>query len=566
MKRPSALFGILVLTLSLGSAPRALASAERPAPPRPSGLTDAQWREDLDFLVKAIIEKHRDPFDRCSRPEFEKAAAALREAIPGLSDPAVVFGLGRLVAMLRDGHSRLAFPIDPVPEWQSSMPVPSSKPAVVFHLLPVSFYLFSDGLYIIAATPSHADLIGSKVAGIGRLGSEAALEAVRPLISYDSEEWTKEIGPHLLQVPEILQACGAVESAARIPLTLERAGTTSKVELGPLLPGAPAAWNTYARINGRAEPLYLRHKDKAFWLQEIPEARCLFIQINEIQDDRTETLAAFAARAAETARRAKCEKLVLDLRLNGGGNNYLGRGLILALLGLEGLNRYGHLFTIIGRSTFSAAINTVSALERWTDTIFVGEPTGNSPSQYGDARKYPLPHGGLVVRLSSVYWRDGSADERRPWIAPDIPAVPSWADYAAGRDPALEAALAYRPPETLLGRLEEKFRWGGTSAMADHYYKYRTDPRTAGISTEGALLDLADFLISNKNPTEAVWALRLCVQDQPGSFRGWLALGKLLVGQGDGKEAVQALKQSLTLKPGDAEASDWLRKSESLVR
>ena len=56
---------------------------------------------------------------------------------------------------------------------------------------------------------------------------------------------------------------------------------------------------------------------------------------------------------------AGVKKVVLDLRLNGGGNNYLNRGLVLALLGAEGLNRYGRVFTIIGRNTFSAAMSLV---------------------------------------------------------------------------------------------------------------------------------------------------------------------------------------------------------------
>ncbi|HSQ79024.1 MAG TPA: hypothetical protein VLN41_00375, partial [Candidatus Bathyarchaeia archaeon] len=80
MRRYPIPVGILVLAFLLVAHPAALPADGRTAIERPSGLTDAQWREDLDFLVKAIIEKHRDPFDRCSRPEFEKAAAALREA------------------------------------------------------------------------------------------------------------------------------------------------------------------------------------------------------------------------------------------------------------------------------------------------------------------------------------------------------------------------------------------------------------------------------------------------------------------------------------------------------
>jgi hypothetical protein len=268
----------------------------------------------------------------------------------------------------------------------------------------------------------------------------------------------------------------------------------------------------------------------------------------------------------DAAKTAGVERIVLDLRLNGGGNNYLNRGLVLALVGDEGLNRYGRLFTIIGRNTFSAAMSLVSALERWTETIFVGEPTGNTPSQYGDARRYVLPHSGLTVRLSSVYWRDAEVNERRPWVAPDIATGAAWADYAAGRDPALDAALAYRAPESLLGQLKEKYRWGGMSAASGHYYRYRNSPGTAAFDTEAALLGMAEFLIAEKKPAEAVGLLQRAVAEYPGSAACLLALGKLLVGQGQGQDALEPLKKVLALKPGDQEAEAWLKKAEELAR
>jgi hypothetical protein len=60
-----------------------------------------------------------------------------------------------------------------------------------FHALPLLFYLFSDGLYIQAAAPDRRDLVGAKVVRIGTKTVEAALEALRPFIHYDSEMWFK---------------------------------------------------------------------------------------------------------------------------------------------------------------------------------------------------------------------------------------------------------------------------------------------------------------------------------------------------------------------------------------
>jgi tetratricopeptide (TPR) repeat protein len=564
--RPPAIrFAVLLLALI------SAASAPLPGVPsgqalRPSGLTDQQWREDLDFLAKTVAEKHRHPFDRLARADLDKAVAALREAIPGLDDHEIVVGMAKIVALLRDGHSRLTLPAGPAADTQSHTPTAAPKKGVFFNALAVRFYLFSDGLHVQTAAPDRRDLVGARVVRIGKMTAEEALEAIRPAVHYDSEMWFKLVGPQYLRIPEILHACGVTADLGPTPVAFEKDGRTTTVVLEPLPPGPEPAWVAWSDVSGTAKPLFLKNPGKPYWYEVLPESKAIYVQVNGIQNDPAESLAAFSARMIDAAKSADVRKLVLDLRLNGGGNNYLNRGLVLALIGAEDLNRYGRLFTIIGRNTFSAAMSLVSALERWTETIFVGEPTGNTPSQYGDAKRFVLPHSGLTVRLSSVYWRDSDVDERRPWVAPDIAAGTSWADFAAGRDPVLAAALAYEAPDSLLEQLKEKFRWGGMEAASSHYFNHRNSPATARINTEPTLLAAADFMMAEKRPAEALRLLQGAVAEYPESAACHLALGKRLVEQGSGQEALAPLKKALTLKPGDAEAAAWLKRAEELIR
>lgn len=48
------------------------------------------------------------------------------------------------------------------------------------------------------------------------------------------------------------------------------------------------------------------------------------------------------------------------------------------------INQRGKLFVIVGRQTFSAAMNGAAEIERHTNAIFVGEPTGSSPNFVGE--------------------------------------------------------------------------------------------------------------------------------------------------------------------------------------
>jgi hypothetical protein len=64
---------------------------------------------------------------------------------------------------------------------------------------------------------------------------------------------------------------------------------------------------------------------------------------------------AFAARLSAFVEANPVERLILDLRLNRGGDGGLNRPLLLAIIRSKKIDQKGRLFTIVGRSTWSAA-------------------------------------------------------------------------------------------------------------------------------------------------------------------------------------------------------------------
>ena len=89
-----------------------------------------------------------------------------------------------------------------------------------------------------------------------------------------------------------------------------------------------------------------------------------------------ESIADFSRRLRALVDTGTVDRLVLDLRLNRGGDGTLNRPLLLSLIKARKLEGPGKLFVIIGRSTFSAAQFLVNQLEAYTDAVFVGEPSG----------------------------------------------------------------------------------------------------------------------------------------------------------------------------------------------
>ena len=70
----------------------------------------------------------------------------------------------------------------------------------------------------------------------------------------------------------------------------------------------------------------------------------------------------------------------------------------------------------------------------------VGEAPGGGLNIYGDVEVVTLPASKIVVLISDRYHERAPGDTRLA-LTPDVPVEVSWADYLAGRDPVLEAAL-----------------------------------------------------------------------------------------------------------------------------
>jgi hypothetical protein len=135
---------------------------------------------------------------------------------------------------------------------------------------------------------------------------------------------------------------------------------------------------------------------------------------------------------------------VIDIRWNGGGNTFLSQHLLHHLIASKRLSRRVALFVIIGRLTFSAAQNTVTAIERETNAIFVGEPTGSRPNFIGEQIGFELPYSKMRANVADLFWQTSWPMDHRTWTAPDIYAPPAFAAYRRNQDPALDAILALR--------------------------------------------------------------------------------------------------------------------------
>jgi tetratricopeptide (TPR) repeat protein len=394
--------------------------------PKHAFTREEGWRYDLDYLL-AEIKRLNASYSRQPLPEpVQQAADRLRERISTLSDAQIAVEMQRLLALLGCSHNSL-------------IPVPGGR--VNFLFLPLTYYLFPDGLYLLDADDQAKRFIGARVVRFDDTDAADVVRAVSALARRENDVEALWLAPTYLAMPQVLHALGLTKNPDRVRLTVRR-GTqeaTMAVSAGKPrlrrklfpseLPGAPPA------------PVYLENVGDAYWFKQLAEKQTVYFQFNQIADKDGESLAAFARRLRRFLDEHKIRTLVVDLRHNNGGNTYLYKELIRTIVHFDAADENRQLFVLIGRDTYSAAVNFAVDLERFTRAAFVGEPTGGKPNTHGDESPTVLPYSGLHFLLSSVYWQLSSPRDSRLWIPATISVPLTATDYFANRDPVLESVL-----------------------------------------------------------------------------------------------------------------------------
>jgi hypothetical protein len=396
---------------------------------RPSAPTTAA--EDVRELGKSIEMLHPDPFRSVSRQRFRAEVNALAQRAPSISRNELLVGVLRVIALLgpRNGHTGL-FPGDPL----------HSRP---LSLYPLRLYQFADGIYVVDA--QDRSLVGHRVVAIEGTPVERVLELVEPLTPHDNPTNVLGLAPHYLLTAEVLGGLGVTDGVESAEFTLEPSGGQRvDVELRSI-PGPryatefadPHHGHNPSSLPHAPRPLHLAGSAKSMWARKVASGRAVYVGYNTV----VAPSAGFVRSLERLVRARGVRRVVVDVRLNGGGDNTT-YGSLTALFRSPVVNRRGKLYVLIGRATFSAAANFAAELDRDTRATFVGEPTGGGVETYGDTFPVLLPTVGWNVYIAARHHhRKRNASDKRLAIAPDVRVVVTSKQHFAGIDPVLERAL-----------------------------------------------------------------------------------------------------------------------------
>lgn len=528
-----------------------------------SKFTAKQWQEDLKFLQQSVHNDYSFLFRKTSVEEFDNAVKTLHDQIPKLQEHEITVGLARIIGLFKYGHTRLG--------WQNN--------PISLRQFPVNLYHYSDGIYVQGVHKDYANALGAKVISVGGMPVMQALEKIYPVVPSENDQFFKAYGLLYLMSPEVLHAQRVVPTLSdNVELTLEKNGKTFTTSLKAMAAGEWAP-RTYGFVQSEGEwldareagetPLYLKNLDKIYYFEHLPEKNTVYIRHSQIQDDPSESIPEFYTRVFDFIAKNDVQNLILDVRLNGGGNNYKNKAIVTRIIESQKINTTGNLKVIIGRRTFSACQNLVNELDNYTNAVFFGEPTSENINFYGDNNEIILPNTKTPVYLSFAWWQDKPQWENGDWLAPHVAVEMSFEEYRTNQDPVLKAALDFGDGDFVTDPMQymtNLYHAGDNEKLITEVSKMVKDPRYKFFNFEAELNSVGYAQIGRGDHQTAIAIFSFVTQLFPDSANAWDSLAEGYLEAGDKAKAKEYYEKAYKMDPDGPtgkNASSMLRKIAS---
>lgn len=526
-----------------------------------AGADNPATLSDLDRIIEAIESVHPSPWHKVTRDEFMREAARLRAELPELNPEEIAVRQAGLVAALGDGHTYLDL----------------HSPLAHLSWFPIRLARFPDGIAIIAAATEHRDKLGARVVSIFGHDAEAVWKEAEAVVHGDNVYSRMTNAPGYLISPFLMKGLGYGNGTT---LEIELSwpdGRSVELEIdavqsdgGPWFrdPSRKVALEEQHESEGE---LYYQNLSSPY--TTILNGTALYVRIDQLVnasekvtllgESREATLAELFSHVFDLIDSGVADRLVVDLRRNGGGNNQLAVPLVDGIVARPSLAQRGKLFVLTEGMTFSAAMNLVSLLESKTAAVFVGAPPGGSPLHFGDARPVTLPSG-RQLWVSTLHWDLGVApwDVRRV-MEPDLAAPMTLAALRRGTDPAMEAVRNFSSVSTVADRLLAIHEADGFARAVEAAEELveDSDPLWSPLSQQ--LIDFGWGLIRNGASGDEIYgAFSQATELYPHDPNTWYTLGRIYLWPGRWHEAANAFAHAHRLDP----ANDTIRRMMHLSR
>lgn len=383
-------------------------------------MTNEQWIEDIDYMVSAVTRMHPNPFLKCDETAWMESVNQLKADVETLSELHIKFNMQKLMAKLQDAHTGVYFEEEDV--------------------FPLSLRYYEDQLRVVGAQVENQDILGATLVQINDTALSNLERLVDSIIPHESQNWAKVNRPNQLVREDVLTFFEVIDEEP-VVFTFDLDGELITKTL------ATINWQEYDEtltyFNRTQLPLRSQRPndqvDPYFWYTYLESEQALYFQYNVcVASD----YAPFSSLINElktliTNQNGQMKKMVIDLRMNTGGNSAPFTSLASHLKMIQNEFPF-EAYVLIGNQTFSSATIATLDAKQYLKATLIGEETGGQLKSFGNGPYQTLPNSNALFVVSTDFYPLGSTDTG---VLPDIEVIETFEDYRQGIDKALEMAL-----------------------------------------------------------------------------------------------------------------------------
>ena len=400
--------------------------------------------EDINYFEREFLNQAKT-YTTKSRDASKAILTNLKKEIHQLSDSQMKLGLSKCVALADNGHTTL--------------PINSTIK------IPMKFYRFSDGIFVVKTDSIFSKYLGSKVLKINSIPIDQLEARLFPYVS-GVESWKKFKTIDWITSPKILHEIGMGKKDS-LTLTLTKNKKILDVSLGANKIENDRPWfegwsdlyptsnndNTWKHINNNKNnlPTYLKHTQEGVFYAFDEQEKIAYFQINGLWEacpNFKEKIKNFN----KTLKSHRDYNVVIDLRFYTGGN--YAYPIKLASKPPKIINDHKKIYLITSDKTYSAGIVTAARIKHFAkDKIqIIGEPVGDRLKFWAESEAVTLPNSGIRIYNPKKEhdWKDNNRSISRTHMLNFLYGVGvndlnvnkeiglSFKDYTENKDPILE--------------------------------------------------------------------------------------------------------------------------------
>lgn len=370
-------------------------------------LSPQQYIDDLEYLRNELPQKHKNLFANISEKEFNTKIKNIEDKSKDLTEESFEIELYKLIKEIGDEHTSI------VPVYKT--------------IYPLNFGFFKEGIFITNTDSIHAHLLYKKLGGINKTKTEGIIKNFKKIAQDDNQSYFKNRFQYFIKCPSILKGSNITQSDSIANFILDN----KKYMITSMSVDIFSPKNT-------SKLLRFSNYDN-YWYKLINNGEVLYFNYQVCAEQDGKQFDTFNNELFRFIKDKKPQKLVIDLRNNGGGNSAI-LAPFLNKLKDNYLNKKGSLYVLIGKNTFSSALmNAVELKRNYSSILIGGEPTGGNVNHYGEVRSFQLPNSKIAVAYSTRYWENWKGYQGP--LLPDIKIDYSIYNFKNNIDQAIEYAV-----------------------------------------------------------------------------------------------------------------------------